>query len=93
MEIKQEKTSKGGYFKAEENGTQAGMVTYVSTGQQMIIVDHTEVNAKFKGQGVGKDMILKVVDYARENNLKILPLCPFAKNFFSKTPEIADVLA
>lgn len=30
--------------------------------------------------------------YARENNLKIIPLCPFAKSVFDKTQEIQDLL-
>jgi hypothetical protein len=37
-------------------------------------------------------MVLKAVEYARENGIKIIPLCPFAKSVFDKTPEIRDVL-
>jgi predicted GNAT family acetyltransferase len=35
---------------------------------------------------------MEAVQYARENNLKILPLCPFAKSVFDKTEEIQDLL-
>jgi predicted GNAT family acetyltransferase len=32
------------------------------------------------------------VEYARENNLKIFPLCPFAKSIFDKREAFRDVL-
>ncbi len=36
--------------------------------------------------------IIKAVAFAREKNIKIIPLCPFAKKVFDKTPEYSDVL-
>jgi predicted GNAT family acetyltransferase len=35
---------------------------------------------------------MEVVNYARENKIKIIPLCPFAKSVFDKVEEIRDVL-
>ena len=37
-------------------------------------------------------MVTKAVEFAREKGIKILPLCPFAKSVFDKTPEFRDVL-
>lgn len=67
-------------------------MTYSWAGNDKFIIDHTEVNPEFNGQGVGKKMVLSAVEYARENNLKIIPLCPFAKAMFDKMQEIRDVL-
>jgi predicted GNAT family acetyltransferase len=50
------------------------------------------VNPGNNGKGFGKMMVMKAVEYAREKGIKILPLCPFAKSVFDKTPEISDVL-
>jgi uncharacterized protein len=35
---------------------------------------------------------MAAVDYARKNQIKVIPLCRFAKSVFDKTPEIKDVL-
>lgn len=67
-------------------------MTYVPTGEDKIIIDHTEVNDELRGQGAGKMMVEAAVKYARQNNKKIIPLCPFAKSVFDKTPEFQDVL-
>lgn len=92
MEIQQLNSEKKGQFEALDNGLQAGILAYIWAGPGKLIIDHTEVSADFTGQGVGKKLVMAAVDYARENKIKILPLCPFAKSVFDKTPEIQDVL-
>ena len=82
-----------GSFHYFEDGKEAGVMTYTKAGEDMIIIDHTEVFPEFNGKGIGKKLVLEGVKYARENKLKILPLCPFAKALFMKLPEIQDVLA
>lgn len=67
-------------------------MTYTWAGPTKFIIDHTDVNPDFKGKGIGKQMLMKAVEYARANQLKIMPLCPFAKSVFDKDPEIGDVL-
>lgn len=92
MEINHRKEENKGAFVATENGAKAGEMTYSKAGDTLIIIDHTEVDPAFGGQGVGKKMVLAAVDFGRENNIKILPLCPFAKAAFDKDSTIQDVL-
>ena len=81
-----------GAFYIEIEGIQEAMMTFVYAGEDKIIIDHTEVNPGNEGKGFGKKMVTKAVKFAREKGLKILPLCPFAKSVFDKTPEFRDVL-
>ena len=81
-----------GYFYVSVDGKQEGKMTFVFAGNDKIIIDHTEVNPGNNGKGYGKKMVDKAVEYAREKNIKIIPLCPFAKKVFDKTPEFKDVL-
>jgi uncharacterized protein len=91
MEIKQiEHGSKGG-FVIEKDRERLAEMTYSKAGDKLIIIDHTEVSDALRGQGAGKQLVMKAVEYARANGIKILPLCPFARSVFEKTPEIADV--
>lgn len=92
MEINQVNNEKNGYFEAIENNIQAGKMSYVWAGETKIIIDHTEVNSEFSGKGIGKQLLMAVVQNARENRIKILPLCPFAKSVFDKDETIRDVL-
>lgn len=81
-----------GYFYVSVDGKQEAKMTFVFAGNDKIIIDHTEVNPGNNGKGYGKKMVAKAVEFAREKNIKIIPLCPFAKKVFDKTPELRDVL-
>jgi len=81
-----------GYFYVSVDEKQEGKMTFVFAGNDKIIIDHTELNPGNNGKGYGKKMVAKAVEYAREKNIKIIPLCPFAKKVFDKTPEFRDVL-
>jgi predicted GNAT family acetyltransferase len=92
MEIKQVVRGNKGFFIATDDGIEAGVMTYTPAGDDKIIIDHTEVNPAFAGKGVGKKLVMASVQYAREANVKILPLCTFTKGVFDKDKEIQDVL-
>ncbi|MBB3838237.1 hypothetical protein FHS57_002242 [Runella defluvii] len=92
MTIEQFNRESKGFFKASEDGKEAGRMTYSWAGSDKFIIDHTEVNPDFKGKNVGLQLVMAAVDFAREKNLKIIPLCPFAKSVFDKKEEIRDVL-
>jgi uncharacterized protein len=92
MEIKQKDNEKKGAFYIEENNKLLAEMTYVWTGTDRIIIDHTEVSDELSGKGIGKQLVAKSVEFARKNNLKIIPLCPFAKAIFDKVDQFKDVL-
>ncbi|ERJ60402.1 GNAT family N-acetyltransferase [Sphingobacterium paucimobilis] len=93
MLIKKEETGSKGAFVAYEENKKIGEISYSIAGTDKIIVDHTEVDPEQKGKSIGKILLQKVVEHARDNNLKIIPLCPFAKAMFEKNVDIRDVLA
>lgn len=86
-------TEKNGYFYIDLAGKREALMTFVFAGPDKIIIDHTEVHPGNEGKGLGKKMVAQAVEYARAQNIKIIPLCPFAKKVFDKTPEFKDVLA
>ena len=88
----QENETKGSFFIVED-GLRVGEMTYVHSGPGKIIIDHTEVHPSQEGKGIGKKLLAATVEYARKNNLKILPVCPYAKRVMEKSPdEFKDVL-
>ena len=91
-EVQLEINDRKGFFYIEVDGKIEAKMTFVFAGPNKIIIDHTEVNEGNNGKGFGKKMVAKAVEYARAKNIKIIPLCPFAKKVFDKTPEFRDVL-
>lgn len=92
MEIKFEQSETKGAFYVEENGVRLATMTFSKAGTDRIIIDHTEVSDALRGKNVGKQLVTGAVAYARKNNLKIVPLCPFARSVFDRVKEFQDVL-
>ena len=92
MKIFLKERETGGFAIARENEKRAGTMTYSIAGEELIIIDHTEVEPEYTSKKVGLQMLYKIVDMARENNVKIIPPCPFAAAMFKKTDDIKDVL-
>ena len=67
-------------------------VDYIALGKK-IIYTHTEVPQVLEGRGIGSALAHGVLDYARENHLEVVPLCPFIGSWLRSHPEYQDVLA
>ena len=92
MEIQRDEHGRKGAFFIDEEGEWIAELTYV-TDNGVMTIDHTEIDEKLRGEGIGEDMVRAAVEYARENGLKINAVCPYAKKVIERTPELQDVLA
>jgi len=93
MEVKHNKGKTNGVFYMEDNGKQISTMSYVFRDEKTFIIEHTVVDTAYEGKGLGKQLVKAAVTFARENNYKIIPLCPFAKAIFDRVAEFSDVLA
>lgn len=90
--IQHEEAASKGAFYIDKAGQRVAEMTYSRTNATMIIIDHTDVDDSLRGEGVGRQLLNALVDWARSTGTKVLPLCPFAKSQFDKDPAIRDVL-
>lgn len=91
MEFQHSQDGKQGLFTAQQDGQKAGEVSYYEAGEKTIVLDHTAVEDAFQGQQLGRKLVDQVVDYARQNGLKIVPQCTYAHRVFEKSEDYADV--
>lgn len=90
----QNKTEGGkGKFYIEQNGKELAEMIYSLPVPGKLIVEHTEVDDSLSGRGIGKQLVHNAVEYARQNQLKIIPVCPFTKSVLERVKEWQDVLA
>lgn len=60
----------------------------IAVSNSSLTVYHTEVVDKLKGKGVAGTLLSTMVAYAREHNLKVIPLCPYVLTQFKRHPEL-----
>jgi predicted GNAT family acetyltransferase len=93
MEIKHEHNEKKGRFYYEVGGKALAEMVYVMAGTEKMIIEHTEVDASLEGKGVGKKLLETLVQYVRQESIRVIPLCPFANATFKRVKEWQDVLS
>lgn len=57
-------------------GDQLAKAEYMRAGEK-IVFTHTEVPESQESQGIGSQLARAALDYARDEGLVVVPLCPF----------------
>ncbi len=92
MQIVQKNYGDNGAFYLLGNEGMDGQIDYTAVTDGVIAITHTEVNPEYRNEGYAQKLVDAVVDYARKNNLKIIPICPYAKAVMNRDPGYNDVL-
>ncbi|MDA0160113.1 N-acetyltransferase [Solirubrobacter ginsenosidimutans] len=69
----------------------AGFVQY-RRREGLIAFIHTEIDARFEGQGLASQLIAAVLGEARSAGVAVLPFCPFVNGYISRHPEYVDLV-
>ena len=93
QEIQHVFDGKKGSFYIELNNQKVATMDYVMAGDTKLIIEHTGVDESLRGQGIGKKLLEKMVEYTHEKQISVMPLCSYANAMLKKTPEWQDVLS
>jgi predicted GNAT family acetyltransferase len=69
------------------------VLEYSERPDGVLVYRHTFTPPALRGQGIAGAVVLFALDYARANDKKIEPTCPFVKRVLRKHPEYADLVA
>jgi predicted GNAT family acetyltransferase len=70
---------------------QTAVLDYQRVGQRLVL-PHTGVPRELEGRGVGTRLAKATLDWAREEGLRVVPICPFIRAYLQRHPENADLL-
>ena len=91
--MKDIKQAENKFFIGQSEDKAIAEITFVNYDDNTIIIDHTYVDDQFRGQGIARKLLDKVVDYARNKNKKIIPECSYARKVMINNVEFSDVIA
>jgi len=89
----EEHPPRGRFKLLNDAGQMLGEMTFSRARDDLIIIDHTEVDDSLRGQKGGLRLFEGMVVWARETNTSIMSTCPFANAMFERDPSSQDVLA
>lgn len=76
-----------------EKEKQIGELSFSPVDSETISLDHTFVDPSLQGQGIASRLVQHAADLFRSQNKKVIPLCSYAKIWFSKQESYQDLLA
>ena len=92
MKVEHKQNEGGGLFYIFENGSNVAEMEYNLKDEHTMVITHTEVDEAYRGRKLGEALVENGVEFARSKQMKVLPLCTYAKAIISKNDEMKDVL-
>ena len=94
LQVEIEEDPPRGRFKLmNDAGQMLGEMTFSRARDDLIIIDHTEVDDSLRGKHGGLRLFEGMVAWARETKTDIMSTCPFANAMFERHESSRDVLA
>lgn len=80
------------FYIGEDESNALAKITFIYKENDLVI-EHTIVSDALKGQGVARSLVEAVVDFAKKENIKIIPVCDYAKKVLIQDETFRDILA
>lgn len=77
-------------FVADVEGGEATL-EYMRDGKRVIFT-HTGVPPESEGKGIGASLAKAGLDWARAENLRVVPACPFVSSYVKRHREYGDIV-
>lgn len=78
--------------KMDEAGNEIGHVLFQPVSDGIVEVVSTYVDEEYRGRGIGPELMDALSEGARKDGIKLVLSCPYAKGWFIRHPEDADLL-
>ena len=64
---------------------------YIQDGKYFVIT-HVGVHPELRGHGVAGKLVEASLEYVREKELRVIPMCSYAAAYMRRHPEYADLM-
>jgi predicted GNAT family acetyltransferase len=74
-----------------QTGGEIAFLSYRRMPGKLVLI-HTEVPTEFVGHGMGSKLVSAGFDFARQQGLRVVPLCPFATDYIRRHQGYVDLV-
>ena len=91
IHIQHDESDGRGAFFLQRDDARLAELTYSRVSDQLVIIDHTLVDAQLRGLGVARRLLDTAVAWARSTGTRVRATCPYALREFQRDASIQDV--
>lgn len=82
----------GRFVAKDTDGLEVGEVTFIRNGDKVLVINHTGVDPAYRGHGIAGELVRHVAEKAKNEGLKIDPVCTYAKKELERDPKYSGIL-
>ena len=79
-------------FVLRVDGARLGSLDFTRPEAGVMRIEYVEVAPELRGRGLGRQLVQAAVDWARDSDLKVVPICGYARAVITRDPEMSTVL-
>jgi predicted GNAT family acetyltransferase len=90
--VTREEGSEAREFVLHVNGERLGSLDFARPETGVLRIDYVEVAPELRGSGLGRQLVEAAVEWARVENLTIVPICGYARAVITRDPAMSKLL-
>jgi len=63
---------------------------YIQNGKNFVIT-HVGVYPEYRNQGIAAKIVQTALEYAKQNSLRVIPMCSYAAAYIRRNPQYAEL--
>ena len=84
--IEREELNGANEFVLRVDGERLGFLDYTRPEVGVMRIEYVEVSPQLRGTGLGKQLVEKAVAFAKDNSLRVVPICSYARAVIQRDP-------
>lgn len=70
-------------------GESRGFLEYTRPGNGVLRIEYVEVDPVLRGTGLGRQLVEHAVAFAKEQRLRVVPICSYARLVIDRDPSLS----
>jgi predicted GNAT family acetyltransferase len=76
-------------FVLRVDGERLGFLEFTRPDAGVMRIEYVEVDPGLRGTGLGRQLVEKAVAFAKDNQLKVVPICSYARSVIQRDPNLS----
>ena len=74
------------------DGERQGYLEFTRPEVGLMRIEYVEVSPALRGTGLGRQLVEKAVDFAKDAKLRVVPICSYARAVITRDPAMSATL-
>ena len=79
-------------FVLRVDGERLGYLEFTRPDVGVMRIEYVEVSPQLRGTGLGRQLVAKAIDFAKEAKLRVVPICGYARTVITRDPAMAATM-